>query len=67
MCNGHSTRVSQGGSIAILRPAKLLVSSQCEEDILLLFSNHFSNPGTSIEIQGWNDEEGLERHWIAIQ
>jgi len=67
MCNGHSTRVSQGGSIAVLRPTPRPTGSQREEDILLFFSNHFSTPGTSLEIQGWKHDEALARHWLVIQ
>lgn len=34
--------------------------------MLLLFTNHFSNSGTSVEIQGWSDEEVQDRHWVVI-
>ncbi|PVH97926.1 hypothetical protein DM02DRAFT_64074 [Periconia macrospinosa] len=44
MCNGHSTRVSQGGSIAVLRPT--LQKADSETEIRVLFSN---SPPTSVD------------------
>lgn len=67
MCNGHSLRVAQGGSIAVLRPTSNLMRSQSEEDMLLLFSNQVSNSGTSVELQGWGEDVAQDRHWVVIQ
>lgn len=67
MCNGHSTRVSQGGSIAVLRPTPHLKRTQSEEEMLLFFSNRCATRGTSIEFEGWNEEEQADRRWIVIQ
>ncbi|KAH7402818.1 hypothetical protein BKA66DRAFT_518448 [Pyrenochaeta sp. MPI-SDFR-AT-0127] len=66
MCNGHSARVSQGGSIAVLRPTSHLVRSQSEEDMLLLFSNQFANAGTNIEFQGLEEHFQQQRLWVVI-
>jgi hypothetical protein len=68
MCNG-STRVSQGGSIAVLRPRQQLQRSQSEEEMLLFFSNRCASRGTSVEFEGegWNAEKQKDRHWIVIQ
>ncbi|KAH7078653.1 hypothetical protein BKA63DRAFT_437916 [Paraphoma chrysanthemicola] len=66
MCNGHSTRVSQGGSIAVLRPTPHLKRTQSEEEMLMFFSNRCSTRGTSVEFEGWNDDEQADRHWIII-
>ncbi|KAH6620517.1 hypothetical protein C7974DRAFT_235510 [Boeremia exigua] len=64
MCNGHSSRVSQGGSIAVLRPTQHLRRSTTDQ-MMLFFHNQFSAPGTSVELQGWNDN-AKERHWVVI-
>ncbi|CAE7208279.1 hypothetical protein PTTW11_09809 [Pyrenophora teres f. teres] len=66
MCNGTSTRVSQGGSIAVLRPTHHLKRSQSEEEILLLFHNRFSAPGTSVEFQGLDYSILQDRNWVVI-
>ncbi|KAF2818786.1 hypothetical protein CC86DRAFT_153961 [Ophiobolus disseminans] len=66
MCNGESTRVSQGGSIAVLRPTQHLQRSQSEEDMLLFFSNRCATKGTSVQFEGWSDQEQKERHWVVI-
>lgn len=34
---------------------------------MLLFHNQFSAPGTSVELQGWEDEIHKEKHWVVIQ
>ncbi|KAJ4984795.1 hypothetical protein SVAN01_09668 [Stagonosporopsis vannaccii] len=65
MCNGHSTRVSQGGSIAVLRPTQHLQRSNTDQ-MALFFHNQFSAPGTSVELQGWDDDAQKERHWVVI-
>ncbi|KAF2845000.1 hypothetical protein T440DRAFT_409014, partial [Plenodomus tracheiphilus IPT5] len=62
MCSGHSIRVSQGGTIAVLRP----IRSLSEEHMLLLFRNHFSKPGTSVELQGRIEEEVQDIRWVVI-
>jgi hypothetical protein len=67
MCNGDSARISQGGSIAVLRPTHHLNRSQSEEEMLLFFSNRTASRGTSVEFEGWNDEEQNDRHWVVIQ
>jgi hypothetical protein len=67
MCNGNSTRVSQGGSIAVLRPTSHLTRTSSEEEMFLFFSNQFSKPGTSIEFQGLDEGFPQDRHWIVIQ
>ncbi|KAH7406331.1 hypothetical protein DE146DRAFT_439244 [Phaeosphaeria sp. MPI-PUGE-AT-0046c] len=66
MCNGHSTRVSQGGSIAVLRPTQHLKRAPSEDEMLLLFSNRCASRGTSVEMEGWNDDERTDRHWVVI-
>ena len=74
MCNGTSNRVSQGGSIAVLRPTRHLrrsPSNTDDVDMTLFFQNRFSASGTSVELQGWTsstqNEDGNERHWVVIQ
>jgi hypothetical protein len=67
MCNGHSTRVSQGGSIAVLRPTQHTQRSQTDEEMLLFFSNRCAAPGTSVDFEGWGDEEYNDKHWVVIQ
>ncbi|EDU49819.1 oxoglutarate iron-dependent oxygenase protein [Pyrenophora tritici-repentis] len=66
MCNGTSTRVSQGGSIAVLRPTHHLIRTHSEEDMLLFFSNRFSAPGTSVEFQGLDESILQDIHWVVI-
>ncbi|KAF1841534.1 uncharacterized protein K460DRAFT_318600 [Cucurbitaria berberidis CBS 394.84] len=66
MCNGNSTRVAQGGSIAVLRPTSHLVRTQSEEDMLLVFSNQLAYPGTRVEFQGLDEDFQQERHWVVI-
>lgn len=67
MCNGHSTRVSQGGSIAVLRPT-LHFTHPSPEEMLLFFSNRLSSQGTSVECEGWNHPDNQrEKHWVVIQ
>ncbi|EAT91628.1 hypothetical protein HBI56_012930 [Parastagonospora nodorum] len=66
MCTGNSTRISQGGSIAVLRPTHHLQRTQSEDDMLLFFSNRCSSRGTSVELEGWNEEEQNDKHWVVI-
>ncbi|KAF2027027.1 hypothetical protein EK21DRAFT_102867 [Setomelanomma holmii] len=67
MCNGQSTRISQGGSIAVLRPTQHLQRCQSDKDMLLYFNNHCGTRGTSIEFEGWNDEEQRrDGQWLVI-
>jgi hypothetical protein len=66
MCNGNSNRVSQGGSIAVLRPTQHLRRSSTD-DMMLFFHNQLCAPGTSVEFQGWDDETQKEKHWVVIQ
>ncbi|KAF1958571.1 hypothetical protein CC80DRAFT_14722 [Byssothecium circinans] len=72
MCNGHSTRTSQGGSIAVLKPCQYLKRSDSEEEMRLLFSN-YSDPsinqvGTQVELHGWeaNSTTSQENCWVVI-
>jgi hypothetical protein len=67
MCNGHSTRVSQGGSIAVLHATQHLQRPQSEEEMLLFFSNRCATPGTSVDFEGWDNEEHNDKHWVVIQ
>jgi hypothetical protein len=67
MCNGQSSRVSQGGSIAVLRPTQHFKRTQSEDEMLLFFSNRCASRGTSVEFEGWNDEEQNDSHWVVIQ
>ena len=66
MCNGSSSRISQGGSIAVLRRTQHLRRSNMD-DMMLFFHNQFSAPGTSVEFQGWNENAQRDRHWVVIQ
>jgi hypothetical protein len=67
MCNGQSSRVSQGGSIAVLRPTQHFKRSQSEDELLLFFSNRCASRGTSVEVEGWNEDEQKSNHWVVIQ
>jgi hypothetical protein len=67
MCTGASTRISQGGSIAVLRPTQHLKRSQPSSDILLFFHNQCATRGTSMELQGWDDDAKRDGHWVVIQ
>jgi hypothetical protein len=76
MCNGASTRTSQGGSIAVLRATGHQRRSD-KDAITLLFHNALALPGTSVELQGWVSssssssssatETARHRHWVVIQ
>jgi hypothetical protein len=66
MCNGTSSRVSKGGSIAVLRPTQHLRRSNTD-DMMMFFHNAFASPGTSVEFQGWEEDTTRERHWVVIQ
>ncbi|KAF1914084.1 hypothetical protein BDU57DRAFT_456608, partial [Ampelomyces quisqualis] len=63
MCNGDSNRVTQGGSIAVLRPTPHSPLPPSSHEMLLLFSNRTSSPGTSVASEGWNHDD---RHWVVI-
>jgi len=70
MCNGSSSRTSQGGSIAVLRPTRHLRRSPTD-DMTLFFRNQFASSGTHVELQGWNPStphgSGDGGHWVVIQ
>ncbi|OAG10290.1 uncharacterized protein CC84DRAFT_1161255 [Paraphaeosphaeria sporulosa] len=75
MCNGSSTRVSQGGSIAVLRPSREIreVSPvQQDSEVRLLFSNGsrtlLGSAGTHVELQGWDATNSIfqRRSWVVI-
>ncbi|KAF3004330.1 hypothetical protein E8E13_009429 [Curvularia kusanoi] len=66
MCNGASTRTSQGGSIAVLRPTQHLRRSTPSSDMMLFFHNQLASPGTSVELQGWEEQNENGRHWVVI-
>jgi hypothetical protein len=68
--------VSQGGSIAVLRPSReMREASPCEQDseVRLLFSNGsrtlLGHAGTQVELQGWNETNSMfqRRSWVVIQ
>ncbi|KAJ4398068.1 hypothetical protein N0V91_010472 [Didymella pomorum] len=65
MCNGNSNRISQGGSIAVLRPTQHLRRSNTD-DMMLFFHNQLCAPGTSVEMQGWDDDTQKDKHWVVI-
>ena len=67
MCNGSSNRVSQGGSIAVMRPTSHLARTHSEQEIFLLFTNPLSKSGTSVECQGLDDALQQNSHWLVIQ
>jgi hypothetical protein len=67
MCTGNSTRISQGGSIAVLRPTQHFKRTQSEDEMLLFFSNKSASHGTNVELEGWNEDAQTDRHWIVIQ
>ncbi|KAF2727395.1 hypothetical protein EJ04DRAFT_138345 [Polyplosphaeria fusca] len=74
MCNGHSTRISQGGSIAILRSTRHSATPSQNEEWRLLFSNqeyaheNLASNGTQVELQGWSQEHTGRRrgYWVVI-
>jgi hypothetical protein len=61
MC-GTSTRVSQGGSIAILRPTRPLPHRTPTPDLILSFSNRLATRGTSVAVQGWSSSSSSTYH-----
>ncbi|KAF3033140.1 hypothetical protein E8E12_002241 [Didymella heteroderae] len=65
MCNGNSSRISQGGSIAVLRPTQHLRRSNTD-DMMLFFHNQLCASGTSVEFQGWDDDAPKDKHWVVI-
>ncbi|KAJ8112567.1 hypothetical protein OPT61_g5091 [Boeremia exigua] len=65
MCNGTSSRISQGGSIVVLRPTPHLRRSKSDE-MMLFFHNQFTARGTSVELQGWDDDAQKDSHWVVI-
>ncbi|KAF2132035.1 hypothetical protein P153DRAFT_183354 [Dothidotthia symphoricarpi CBS 119687] len=66
MCNGHSTRVSQGGSIAVLRPSPQTNHLTSDDEMLLFFTNQFAYPGTSVEFQCSKESFEQDRCWVVI-
>ncbi|ORX97682.1 hypothetical protein BCR34DRAFT_496691 [Clohesyomyces aquaticus] len=75
MCNGHSSRTSQGGSIAILVPTEhhrhAIEHTTLNEEWQLLFSNDNidpSSPGTQVQLKGWNGRQRSQSHgyWVVI-
>ncbi|KAF2691766.1 hypothetical protein K458DRAFT_398179 [Lentithecium fluviatile CBS 122367] len=73
MCNGSSSRVSQGGSIAVLRSTSPAHQSDAREDMRLLFSNStqalLGRAGTQVEFQGWETSGytiSRDRCWVVI-
>ena len=74
MCNGTSTRVSQGGSIAVLRPisSDAVAENCCPEECQLIFQNRHdavSQWHTQVELQGWERKQELQKEnmWVIIQ
>lgn len=78
MCNGHSTRVSQGGSIAVLRPsshshATPHADADADAEIRVFFSNDAvspaaDQPGTQVQLHGLErDRHALDDRWMVIQ
>ncbi|KAF2654326.1 hypothetical protein K491DRAFT_601139 [Lophiostoma macrostomum CBS 122681] len=64
MCHGASDRVSQGGSIAVLKPiSSTTVDQTCVSDeCRLIFSNRLDTVSqwhTQVEFQGWERRQGL--------
>ncbi|KAF9735352.1 hypothetical protein PMIN06_010886 [Paraphaeosphaeria minitans] len=75
MCNGSSTRMSQGGSIAVLRPSREMREAspdQQDSEVRLLFSNGsrtlLGSAGTQVELQGWDETNKIlqRRSWVVI-
>ena len=66
MCNGSSSRVSQGGSIAVLYPTSHSAQTLSDDQMVLRFSNRFSELGTSIEFQGLVEQFSQDSRWIGI-
>ncbi|KAF2438674.1 hypothetical protein P171DRAFT_397741 [Karstenula rhodostoma CBS 690.94] len=75
MCNGSSTRMSQGGSIAVLRPSRDMRDAspdQHDSEVRLLFSNRsrtlLGDAGTQVELQGWDETNSVfqRRSWVVI-
>ncbi|KAF2254783.1 hypothetical protein BU26DRAFT_416412 [Trematosphaeria pertusa] len=72
MCLGNSTRVSQGGSIAVLRPTRHLEQADTNAHMLLLFSNRtealIGCAGIQVEFQGWEGKSSVRRDrcWVVI-
>jgi hypothetical protein len=67
MCHGSSTRVSQGGSIAVLRPTSHLARTDPEQEMILFFTNPLSKCGTNVECQGLDEVLQQESHRLVIQ
>jgi hypothetical protein len=74
MCNGSSTRVSQGGSIAVLRSTLPVPRSNISDEMRLLFFNDtqalVGRAGTRVEFQGWEDVDNTGDQancWVVIQ
>ena len=66
MCNGSSSRISQGGSVAVLHPTSHSAQTQPDDQMILRFSNRFSELGTSIESQGLIEQFSQDKRWIGI-
>ncbi|KAF2022370.1 hypothetical protein BU24DRAFT_337125 [Aaosphaeria arxii CBS 175.79] len=69
MCNGSSTRTSQGGSIAVLRPTKSDNNTSDEWRLLFSYANTEGlDVGTQIELKG--NDLVTRRHdggyWVVI-
>ncbi|KAF2007191.1 hypothetical protein P154DRAFT_528860 [Amniculicola lignicola CBS 123094] len=75
MCNGFSTRKSQGGSIAVLRRTDSYLSepspasSPTSEEWQLLFSNNAEDLSrTQVEFRASDSilKQQMERYWVVI-
>ncbi|KAF1975466.1 hypothetical protein BU23DRAFT_579110 [Bimuria novae-zelandiae CBS 107.79] len=75
MCNESSTRVSQGGSIAVLRPTREMRETSPtaqDNEMRLLFSNEgralLGNAGTQVKLHGWEYTSGIypKKSWVVI-
>ncbi|CAI6336121.1 unnamed protein product [Periconia digitata] len=72
MCNGHSARTSQGGSIAVLRPSSPSQNPSSDSEIKVLFSNSFATsldqPGTQVQFHGLetSNSQPSYHHWLII-
>ncbi|KAF2476766.1 uncharacterized protein BDR25DRAFT_322115 [Lindgomyces ingoldianus] len=74
MCNGFSTRTSQGGSIAVLRPTEHHTEPErtsSDQEWHLLFSNDDENlhrSGTQVQLRGWRGKQrsSIGGYWVVI-
>ena len=71
MCHGFSTRISQGGSIAVLRPTRSFYTLEpnASEEMQLLFQNTSDLETTQIEIKGLDGaiQDCQHAYWVVIQ